>query len=111
MSWTASGGVGVNGAAVDDTDFQWSPPFDSLTEGPREQAEFLLSVIEEAYSQGVIEGEYSVSMGGHVPDLTDDNSGGRKSLSMSFSPVESTPSTPIVNRENAPGTDLGNDGA
>lgn len=85
MSWNASGQVE---GAVDDTDFTWTPAYDSLDEGPREQAEFLLSMIEEAFSSGVIDGRYSVSMGGHVPDPENENSGSRRTLAISLNPVE-----------------------
>lgn len=86
MSWNASG-TDIEGPSLDESDFNWSPAFDSMPQGMREQAEFCLSAIEEAFSSDALDtGKYNISMNGHVP--TDEEVGsGRHGFSVSCVPV------------------------
>lgn len=86
MSWNARGIIegetGEDGAWSDELTV--IPAEEDLAEAPAKQLEFARSVIGSAFSNAVLEGKYSVSLSGH-DDPNQEN--GRKSLSMSFSPI------------------------
>jgi hypothetical protein len=85
MSWNASGYVSEN----DTSELLYTPPYDTLADEPRAQADFLLTMLSDCFSQGVVEGEYSLSMGGHSPtaDMDTEVESTRKSLFFSLTPA------------------------
>lgn len=89
MSWSISGTVEVVDGMVNTENLFWSPAKEEMTDGPLDQANFLLSTVEAAAEQELIDGWYSVSLVGHWP--SEDQTGaiaGRKTISLSFAAIE-----------------------
>lgn len=82
MSWFASGVV-VNGDTTALEDF-FNKVDPEPNESSRDQFNFALEVITNAFDAEIVEGAYSVSCSGHSnPDAEND----RKSFSLSFSAI------------------------
>lgn len=87
MSWGATGRI--EGTVGEDEAWSdsltWSPPHESLAEGPAKQAEFALRGISAAFAEGIVDGAYNVSIHGHD---NPENEGDRKSFGITFSPTQ-----------------------
>lgn len=81
MSWSVSGIVDDGNTEELEQNFNNNHP--SSTDDVREQFNFVLTVVSDAFDEGVVEGYYNVSASGHTDPTTE---GDRKSLSLSFTP-------------------------
>lgn len=96
MSWSITGTVEIKDGLINTENLFWSPSEDSLAEGPKTQAEFLLDVMEAAAEQELIDGWYSLSLLGHYPTPDQTGQFDRKSISMNFSAVSAPASPPVT---------------
>lgn len=115
MSWGASGYV-ENGVF---DKLQYDPAYEDLDPLQTQQAEYLITFIEEAFNQGVLIGGYHVTFG---DNYTPDNPADRKALYFSAMPANSPTNqgaqqvsepveepTPPDNGEEEQGTETGVD--
>ena len=89
MSWSLSGNLNDLG------EFSTNSDTSSLNEDNQQQLAFLKKVLKDGVDEGLLEGYYTVSLGGHSDPSVE---GDRKSLYLSTSPM----TAPVAAVDEAP---------